>query len=466
MPRSRSPRSDKAKPSLPWQAEKLANSEYDHDPVGFAREVLGVDLWHKQIEVMESVRDHPRTTVKSGNGLGKGFLAGCIALWWMATRDPAICITTAPTSRQGHFILWRQIHSLHSRAPGIIGGRLLETRLDYHRQRYAMAVTSDGATSFQGFHSPHLLVIVDEAMGVGEEIYEAIEGMMTAGGPKLLLLGNPTGVTGAFYRSFHREASLYRGFTFNALESPNVVAGHTVWPGLVTAEWVEERKVVWGDDSPLYNSRVKGEFPEVGEGGLFNMRLVDAAVGSAVPAPPNAPTLLGVDVARYGDDSSCISLVQGPNVAWCRTRQGYNTMQVADWVVATLKEVGDVDLVAVDVVGVGGGVADRLEQLGERRVVQINVGRPSHTPRTYANLRAEGYSVFRSMVEQSAIGLPVYERLVEELADVRYTFNDSGQLAIESKADLKARGGWSPDVADSIVLALIARQTAGPRLYY
>lgn len=460
----RSPRTRRKKEKT-WQEVKLENGDYRDDPVSFVHEVLGVRLWDKQMETMLAIRDNARVSVKSGNGLGKGFLAGCIVLWWMATRDPAICITTAPTSRQGRFILWRQIHALHARAPGLIGGRLLEARLDYSEQRYAVGITAEGGTQFQGFHSPALLVIVDEAMGVGEEIYEAIEGMMTAGGPKLLLLGNPTGVTGAFYRSFHRESSIYKGITFNALDSPNVVAGETYWPGLVTAEWVEERKTIWGEDSPLYRSRVLGEFPEVGDGGLFNMRRVDEAVGRTIEVDDDEPFYLGVDVARYGDDSSCISIMQGPRVLECRTANGYDTMRTADWVRDVMGELPDLEQVGVDEVGVGAGVVDRLLQLGEEKVLGINVGRPAWQKRLYSNLRSEGYHLFKGLVERGEIELPDYDRLVEELADVRYTFDSNGLVAIESKADLKARGGWSPDVADSVVLGLLVKHAAGPRLW-
>ena len=239
---------------------------------------MGVRLWEKQRDVLEAVRRERRVAVKSGNGLGKGFTAAVTVLWYLHCHDPGIVLSTAPTFRQVRHVLWRQIHRLHRGAADTLGGRLLDTRWELAEDRYALGLSADGADQFQGFHCENVLVVVDEAEGVEEEIYEAVDAVMTSGNPRLLLIGNPTRTDGSFHRAFHEERGIYRTITISALESPNLRAGAVETPGLVTAEWVEERRVAWGENSDRYRSRVLGEFPSKGEDNLIEMADIEAAV--------------------------------------------------------------------------------------------------------------------------------------------------------------------------------------------
>ena len=193
------------------KAQPLDGARYLDDPIGFCRDILGVELWHAQADALSSIISNERVAVKSGNGLGKGFLSACAVLWWTWTRKPCTVITTAPTSRQVRFVLWRQIRRLYNAAVVPLGGQMLEQRWELAPDQYAMGITAADATSFQGFHSEALLVVVDEAAGVSEEIYEAVDSMATAGNPRIILIGNPTTVNGGFFRAFHRERSLVYG---------------------------------------------------------------------------------------------------------------------------------------------------------------------------------------------------------------------------------------------------------------
>lgn len=189
-------------------------------PLDFARDVLGVTLWSKQEEVLAALPVHRRVAVKSGNGLGKGFCAAVAVLWFIQLHDPAIVLSTAPTFRQVRHILWRQIRRLHRRAADRLGGKMLEARWELSDERYAIGLSADTADQFQGFHSDNMLIVVDEAEGVSDEIYEAIEAVMTSTDPRLLLIGNPTTVSGAFRRAFYQERNLYHTITISALDSP------------------------------------------------------------------------------------------------------------------------------------------------------------------------------------------------------------------------------------------------------
>ena len=127
-------------------------------PLEFATDILGVELWAKQREVLGSLVEHRRVAVKSGNGLGKGFCAAVALLWFLyAHHDAAIVLSTAPTFRQVRHVLWRQVHRLYRPKAQILGGKMLDTRWEISDERYAMGLSAESADQFQGFHSPNML---------------------------------------------------------------------------------------------------------------------------------------------------------------------------------------------------------------------------------------------------------------------------------------------------------------------
>ena len=448
-------------------------------PEEFARDNLGVELWHKQKEVLAALPDNQRVAVKSGNGLGKGFCASVAVLWFLYTHDPAIVLSTAPTFRQVQHVLWRQIRQLHRRVKDTLKGKLISTRWDLAEDRYAMGLSADTADEFQGFHSPNMFIVVDEAEGVSDEIYEAIEGVMTSAECRLLLIGNPTTVTGVFRRAFHEESHLYYNVTISALDCPNVTLGKVQISGLTTARWVKERKEIWGEDNPLYRARVLGEFSDLAEDTLIRLSEIEAAGNreqasspvepaadqsdsgtskSASPNPALAPAdseelVLAVDVARFGSDHSVILRRRGQRVEEIRTFQKLDTMQLTGWVAAAIQEFQP-DRVCIDEIGVGAGVVDRLREQGYL-VKGINVARWARQDKLFANLRAEGYWRLRELFATGEISIPTDSRLMGELAALRYSYDSQGRIIMESKEAMRQRGQASPDVADALMVAFV-----------
>ena len=500
-------------------------------PDEFASKVLRVRLWDKQEEVLRALPRHRRVAVKAGNGLGKGFSAAVAVLWFLHTHDPAIVLSTAPTFRQVRYILWRQIHTLYRRAPDVLQGKLLDTRWELGDDRYAMGISADTADQFQGFHSPNVLIVVDEAEGVSDSIYEAIEAVMTSEGSRLLLIGNPTTVSGMFRRAFHEERSLYHCITISALESPNVKARRVVFPGLTTARWVDERKQIWGENNPLFRARVLGEFPDQADNTLIRLSDVEAAAerwkalpppdrktqaalpspaqpgeagghpqpaepgeaashaqpalpelvegrpaGEIVPAGPtsyapahpegaSAPpgdVVLAVDVARYGSDHSVILRRRGLHVEEIRTFSGMDTMELAGWVAAAIREFQPVQT-CIDEIGVGAGVVDRLREQGFG-VRGVNVAHASRQKDIFANLRAEGYWRLRELFAAGDLSIPPDQQLMGELAALQYSFDSQGRLLMEPKDELRKRGLPSPDRADALMLAFVT-PVSRPRIW-
>ena len=436
----------------------MANQFKPLEPTQWARTVLRTRLWQKQKDVLRAVYAHRRVAVKSGNGLGKGYCAAVAALWFLTSHKPAIVLTTAPTFRQVRHLVWREIRRLHHRAPKLLGGKLFDTRWELAEDRYAIGLSADGVDQFQGFHSPNMLIIVDEAEGVSDEIFEAIEAVMTSASVHLLLLGNPTTVTGAFRRAFYEERSLYHTITMSALESPNVLTGKPIYPGLTSSEWVEERRLIWGEENPIYRSRILGEFPEQAEDTLIKLSNIEAAAR----APRNPPdgdsegsneTVMAADVARFGSDRSVILLRRGNRVEEIRTFKNLNTMQFAARIAAAIKRHNPAR-VYIDEIGIGAGVVDRLKEQ-DFPVRGVNVALKAKQSRHFANARAEGYWRLRELFESGAITIPNDNELIGELAALRYDYDNLGRLLLESKKDMRKRGMPSPDKADALMLAFI-----------
>ena len=459
------------------------------DPVEFAREALGVTLWSKQEEVLRALMEKRRVAVKSGNGLGKDFTAAVALLWYLHTHDPGIVLSTAPTFRQVRHVLWRQIRTLHRRAAQPLGGRMLDTRWELAADRYALGLSSDEAERFQGFHSENMLVVVDEAEGIEDEIYEAIDAVMTSDNVKLLLIGNPTRPSGPFYRAFHDEKGIYKPITISALESPNVVSGEVEIAGLTTAEWVEERRAIWGEASDAYRSRVLGEFPRLGEDVLMAMEDIDEAVEEGYPSPQPSPTrgegamaepargegaggqdwsgmflagaerwssgpvVIGMDVARFGRSRTVLVARRGDVVESVQVFRRIDTMAGVGQVIEALREYGPA-LVNVDEVGVGGGVVDRLREQGYTVRGMAGSAAPERDL-TCGNRRAEGYRMLERRFSERRIRIPRDVELIQELARMRYRYDSRGRMLIESKGKMRSRGLSSPDKADALMLAFL-----------
>ncbi len=210
------------------------------NPTHFITETLDTSIWDKQGGIINALRNNRRVAVRSCNGSGKTYAAACAVIWWLLAWGSSIAITTAPTNHQVRDLLWREIRRIYTRNAALIGGEITKTGLDIAERNYAIGLSTDAPERFQGFHEGNILFVVDEASGVSEDIYEAIEGCMTSAGARLLLIGNPTRRSGTFFRAFHEERALWYQIHISAPETPNLVSDADFMPGLVTRKWVDE----------------------------------------------------------------------------------------------------------------------------------------------------------------------------------------------------------------------------------
>jgi len=383
------------------------------------------------------------------------------ALAFLYLRKPAKVITTAPTWLQVKRLLWSEINTLFKTrlARRNFPGRMLMTQLRIRDDWFALGLSPKESVSFQGFHQENVLVILDEAPGVRREIYEGADSLMSGGNAHFLMIGNPTRAEGPFYEACRKSG--WNVVRVSCHDSPNLTGERvpeSVARRLVTRAWVEEKAHEWGVDSPAYLSRVLGQFPPASDDQLIPLKWVEDALARAATSSAGGRRRLGVDVARFGDDATVYTLLEGNRVLALFSERQKDTMHVAGRIRSLIAEYG-VESVAVDDVGVGGGVTDRLREQNVR-VEAIHGGETAREPERFFNRRTELWWNLREWIRTE--GVLLHEpRLVEDLTAPRFTYTSRGQIRLEAKEETKRRLGRSPDFGDSLTLALAASPPAG-----
>ena len=428
------------------------------NPSHFLEHVLGCSFYDRQIEMIEAVRDYTRVAVCGANGTGKDYAAGRIIHWWQQTRYPAKTVVIGPTHRQVHDILWRECRMAFIQARAPLGGRMLPSasRWEYDDQHFAVGFATNDEFNIQGFHSPHLLVVLTEAHSMEQGHVEAVKRLNPE---RILMTGNPFTVNGEFYDAFHERSDLYNTVTISAFDTPNVRVGEMVIPGIVTAEQVAERAIEWGEESPLYQASVLGEFPDSLDDNLVSLAEAKAAVNRQLVVPEHEPAIFGVDVARYGGDASVVYRRQGSVARVLYRRQGVSTMDLTARLADLLEEDQAVDRIVVDSVGVGAGVVDRLRELPvSRRVAVIPFvgGAKARDHSRFANAIAECWWGMAQAFRQGNIDIEDDKRLVAQVTGRNYTEQSDRRIRLESKDEIKRRGGRSPDEADALAMTYVA----------
>lgn len=456
----------KQKPQTDAEKAAAVIARIRTDPVWFATEILGESLWSKQRAILESVRDNPRTAARSCHGVGKTFTASVVVPWWLAAwPDEAVAVVTAPTWLQVKEQVWREIHARLGKSKiGFPPANL--TDLTLGDNWYAIGLSTDKPERFQGFHAGHLLLLVDEASGVDERIFEAGEGFLTADGARILLIGNPTQLAGQFHRAFTSERALWQQIHVSAFDSPNFTGEQVpqdVARRLVGPAWVEEKRQKWGEASPLYQVRVLGDFPSTSDNTVVGLAAAEAAQ-QREPDGVVVPLVVSCDVARFGSDETVIATRIGNRLELVDAYVGRDTMHTAGRILEVAIGLADrhgkrkaaTVQIVVDDAGVGGGVTDRLREDGRFSVEAFNGGQAAVTideergEPAYPNRRSEAWFAFAD--ELDALSLDGDEQLLADLVAPTYRLDSRGRRVVEAKEETKKRLGRSPDRADAVLL--------------
>jgi hypothetical protein len=437
--------------------EKITQEYFRKNPINFLKSAWPeIYLWDKLNLICEEITKNRRLVIPSGHGIGKTWIAARLALWFLFCFYPAKVITTAPTWSQVEMLLWSEISKAYNTSKFNLGGRLLQTTLKIDEDWFAIGFSTRGKASereygapkFQGFHSKNLLVILDEGPGVEHEIWTSIETLITGENNKIIAIGNPTSPSGDFFNAC--KSPLWKKIEVSCFDHPNVKENRIIVPGAVTTGWINERRDEWGEDSPLWISKVLGKFPAEGTDTLIPLTWAEACIGLALSE--EGQRKLGVDVARFGDDQTVFTKIFGHVV---KSQEAVNKKDTS-WTSGKVKSMNmsdKFDIVGIDDTGVGGGVTDGLVEDGDVEVDAINFGESAIEDDKFENRKAELYWVLREDIRDKKISLPDDKELINQLCSIKFSFTRKGRIKIESKDEMKKRGFKSPDKADSLAIA-------------
>ncbi len=329
-------------------------SKWRDGPIQFSKDFFSSTLWAKQEEIMLSVRDNPRTTVRSCNSGGKSKVAAEIVLWFLLSHYPSKVIITAPTFLQVEKILWKEIAALYHKSVVPIGGDLLATELKLNDEWFALGISTDEVNRFQGFKSPHLLIVMDEALGINPIIWEAVEGLLPY---RILAMANPLAPEGEFFKTF--SSSLWNKISISAQDAIDWQKVNGDIPGLVNQQWVSERKEEWGEKSPLYQSRVLGEFPQEWTNAVVSLIAVNRSRNIKIEVEEDdVVKVLAIDVAsKHGDNLTVFTYRHNNKIKKIVPKPTYSMIDIANTVKQDLV-LGDADTIVIDSDGLGEGLGD------------------------------------------------------------------------------------------------------------
>lgn len=463
---------------------------YMRDPAGWARDALrweeGQGLTAYQEDVISALPGRKRVAVRGPHGLGKTGIAAITVLWFATTREAAgidwKVITTASAWRHLVTFLWPEVHKWARRIRWDVLGRpplselteLLALNLKLHHGA-ASAVASNKAELIEGAHADSLLYLIDEAKIVPDETWDAIEGAFSGGREDglpeafALAISTPGPPSGRFYDIHKRAPGLEDWWTRHVTLTEAVAAGR------ISPDWAEQRARQWGADSAMYANRVLGEFHASDEDSVIPLAWVEAAVerwhewDAAGRPEPEGRRLIGVDVARSGGDSTVLAHIRGLVVTGLETHDREDTMQTTARVTAAAGDEDNAAVPVVDSIGVGGGVVDRLRELGTPVLAYTGAAKTKARTRDgewgFVNTRSAAYWRMRELLDPTfgaTLALPPDELLLADLTAPTWdvTTGVPPRIRIEAKEKLVARLGRSPDRGDAVCMGYFAELLA------
>ena len=433
------------------------------DPVEFAERILKTTCWPRQAELLRAVAAHPRVAVRSGHKVSKSCSATVLALWWAVTKPDGRVVLTATTNPQIRNIIWKELKRLVARStvPLPRPADLPAIGMQWPDGREIIGFSTKESERMAGLSGANMLFIVDEASGVEEDIYEALEGNR-AGGAHILLIGNPTQPAGTFFDAFHGQSEFWHTLHVSSEEA----AQHTPHiPGLATKDWVDEKLREWGPDDPRFQVRVLGNFPDFHALSVISLHLVTQAQARHEDTPiPSSRLELGVDPAKFGDDKTVIVARRGNRIIDIVSASQLDEQGVATLVARTVarhhKAGEQPALVKVDEIGVGSGVLVALRHLKDHppfNAYGVNVALVSTDEEKYFNLRTQLWFGLEQWLKDGG-AIPAHKELEGDLLVARYEYDARGRYKVERKDEIKKRIGRSPDHADALALAVYTPQ--------
>jgi len=436
---------------------------YEQQPVEFCQDMLGLTLDKWQVDASEALRDHHFVAVRSGSGVGKSVWISAMGAWMLATKPFSKIPCTAPSKHQLEDVLWGEFYKRIQSSPYlqelVTWTHTKVAVKGYEPSWYAVArtarVSPDGtiAEGLQGFHAErNLMFLVDEASGVSDAVFPAMEGALTGQDAYAILTGNPTRLSGYFHSVFTdpKVRELYKTFRVSCYDS-----------SYVEDRYIHMMESRYGKDHPIFQIKVLGDFPSSDVFLIFAVDDIDrmknnrfADVGSH---NPNVDKEIGVDIGRTMAKSIACVRCGNKIIEWSeRGLRGTTTdvPEIAEWVIALILAY-EPSAVKIDSIGIGAGVYDIVKRLYPKITFPVigNIPPEESKKSRYVNLRAQGYWELREVLPNLYTD-KMSQMFLDELSDLRYKLKGD-KILIESKEEIMKRIGRSPDYVDATVYAFL-----------
>jgi len=421
-------------------------------PVEYAQHILGIKLWQRQQEIMEAFSDPniDYISIRSGNGVGKTFMLASLVCQYLDTHCPGYAVISGSSWTGVLKTIWPSLRSLISKAPVRLGGEVHMTEWRRGNMWGAFCVSPDKPENISGMRTKNgALVLIDEASALTQEVHEAIMGLCSAAGSKIVYSGNPIRAEGPFYDTFSDPS--WMNFKISSEEAANQGI-----PGLATWEWIKGLKRQWGEDDPRFRARVLGEFPENIFDALVKLTWVKGLIVPRV-MKPKGKLRLGVDVAGRGDDKTVLVVRDDRCVQYVEEHPETSMTEVVGITKRVMKQFKiSPDNTYMDSTALGQGPMDLLWEDG-LEIHGENFSASPQDSQTFLNRRAELFWKVRDGFRPDSVDerqyIPKeYQRIADECTKIKHKPSSKGKIQIESKEEIRKRLGKSPDYADAYAL--------------
>jgi hypothetical protein len=404
-----------------------------------------------------------RISIVSGHGIGKSMILSLLILWFLFVHPESQVACTSPGKEQLYDVLWKELKKWIDRSPLQISQmyiwesshiRLKESPNTWFAR--AKTASKENTEALAGVHADWVMMAIDEASGVDEQIFETMEGSLTSGNILVFLISNGTRANGYFYDTHHKDSPRWQTYTFSSLDSPRV-----------DVKYVNSIIEKYGQDSIQYAIRVLGQFPK--EDGMDDSGYVPLLQATMIRTQPDfgssltfsSDSILGVDPAGEGDDKTSWVLRDNFKAKKLYEEAKSTSKTIAERTLTLMTEYGIKPCnVVVDAFGTGMDVGKEiaLASKGTINVTTVNTGDKcdNETDKTlYLNKRAECFYKAKMWLQQGG-ELVENGNFKDELCGIRYKRNLAGLIQIMPKIDMKKKYGLkSPNDADAFSLTFL-----------
>ena len=460
-------------------ATELAATERLKDPVVWAKEKAGIELWSKQQEIVRSVQEHKQTAVRSAHGTGKSLLAAVLACWWIDTHPvgTAYVISTAPSRQQVHSVLWEEMRNIHTKAK--LQGEIQVSdkwniQIPGQKQKevgIGRRPADHQPHSFQGIHRDAVLFILDEAGGIPKWLWDAGIAITTNDESRTLAIGNPDDPNSEFRQKFNKKDSAWHQIKISIFDSPNFT-GEPVSAAaakrLSDRSYVQTAELEWGIGTGIWQSKVEGEFPDEDENAVIPISWVHDAFNrfdlyddlpKVVLPELEQGKIVSVDVAYTGRDKTVIAQYKHPTF----TKFEESSPRSQKELFLSITEVANrrLDKIVIDVGGgYGQGVFEMLRDAGYSVVAFSGGNKTSKKDSTrqfmFTRVRSAAFWKVRELLNPSRepqLAFPRLDKVEGDLTTPKYEIQ-LDKIQVETKDSIRKRLRRSTDYGDTIMMAL------------